>query len=229
LKVGSGLQPERRATTKGDVNDNNKEEGLSTSDEESRSDGKGGIEAKWRQKLEATTNHSRQYEEALGDNSQQEVAWREAESQAAGNMGTTAGNKIINNCTITRPRNGDGGWHSSRQRGDRWYNNQPLMGALKAGSGLWPERWAMTNGEDNDNNEKEGLFMLDKESLSNGKGGIEAKWRQKLEATTNHSRQYEEAPGDNSQQEVEWWEAEAQAVGNTSINNCTMAGNNKAV
>ncbi len=61
----------------------------------------------------------------------------------------------------------------------------------------------MTNGEDNDNNEKEGLFMLDKESLSNGKGGIEAKWRQKLEATTNHSRQYEEAPGDNSQQEVE--------------------------
>jgi hypothetical protein len=50
--------------------------------------------------------------------------------------------------------------------------------------------------------EEEGLLMSDKESSSDGDGEIEAKWRQKLEATTNHSKQYEEEPGDNSQQEV---------------------------
>ncbi len=42
-------------------------------------------------------------------------------------------------------------------------------------------------------------MTLDKESSSDGEGGIEAKWRKKLEATTNHSRQYEEAPGKVSQ------------------------------
>ncbi len=60
-------------TTKGEDNDNDKEEGSLTLDKESRSDAKGGIETKWRQKLEGTANYSRQYEEALGDNSQQEV------------------------------------------------------------------------------------------------------------------------------------------------------------
>jgi hypothetical protein len=33
----------------------------------------------------------------------------------------------------------------------------------------------MTKGEDNDNNEEEGLSTPDEESLSNGEGGIEAK------------------------------------------------------
>jgi hypothetical protein len=117
-------------------------------------------------------------------------------------MGTAAGNKSIDDCTMAGLTNVEGGRCSSRQRGNRGHNNQPLMGALKADGSLRPAQWATTKGEDNDDNEEERLLTFDKESSSDGKGGIEAKWRQKLEATTNHSRQYEEAPGDNSQKEV---------------------------
>ncbi len=116
--------------------------------------------------------------------------------------GMVVGKKSVNNCTMAGLTNVDCGQRSCRQRGNRLDNNQPPTGALKVGSGLQPERRATTKGDVNDNNKEEGLSTSDEESRSDGKGGIEAKWRQKLEATTNHSRQYEEALGDNSQQEV---------------------------
>jgi hypothetical protein len=49
-------------------------------------------------------------------------------------------------------------------------NNQPPAGALKAGGGLQPEKWATTKGEDIDDNKEEGLLTLDKESTSKNRG-----------------------------------------------------------
>ncbi len=49
--------------------------------------------------------------------------------------------------------------------GDRGHNNQPLTGALEVDGGLQPAQRATTKGEDNDNNEEEGLLTSDMESL----------------------------------------------------------------
>jgi hypothetical protein len=87
-------------------------------------------------------------------------------------------------------------------KGQQMTQQPTIDGSIKG------RRWFVTSaacnnkGGGHDDNEEDGSLMLDKESSSEGEGGIEAKWRQKLEATTNRSRQYDEAPGDNSQQEV---------------------------